>query len=199
MKKYLPNSIITAVTNDDLNTIQKFLKRHAKEPDALNAREKPVKKWTLFGNSEILEPHGDTMLHLALRQRTKHILKELVACKLIDVNVFDLAGQTPLHLAVQYDNPVAVNLLLSAPGIEVNKLDSNGRTPVMLAAMMGRREIVEALLNHGANPMLLSCINANDAAKEAEAFCHDDVAQLIRGHMSYVAAKFADRPQLKRC
>lgn len=58
---------------------------------------------------------------------------------------------SPLHTAVDEEIPAIVDLLLSR-GADVNALDEDGATPLHIAAGYGGVDMVERLLNKGADP-----------------------------------------------
>lgn len=71
----------------------------------------------------------------------------------MDVNTADPSGATVLHWAVRHGNEIVLRELL-ARRANPNRRDRFGDTPLMLAALMGRKEMVAALLAHGAKPDL---------------------------------------------
>jgi serine/threonine-protein phosphatase 6 regulatory ankyrin repeat subunit B len=69
-----------------------------------------------------------------------------------DFRVRNENGLTPLLVAVQAFNPQAsVVELLLAKGEDANETDANGNTPLMLAARFGAFQVIEPLLNGGAD------------------------------------------------
>ena len=60
-------------------------------------------------------------------------------------------GVTPLHIAVFEENKELTSLLLNISGIKMDMETSLGYTPLGFAAMMGFSDIVEILIQHGAN------------------------------------------------
>ncbi|KAF6241888.1 hypothetical protein HO173_000600 [Letharia columbiana] len=61
--------------------------------------------------------------------------------------------QTPLQLAVKSNNKACVTHLLKS-GVNIDASDTDGYTSLHDAARRGQLEIVEALLDHGANPTI---------------------------------------------
>lgn len=62
-------------------------------------------------------------------------------------------GWPPLLHAIHKDQPQSAEALINA-GAKVNYRQSNGETPLMMAAGYGYRDVVQILLNSGADPAL---------------------------------------------
>lgn len=68
-----------------------------------------------------------------------------------DINEMDKRGQTQLSYAASKGNLPAVRSLLKCPDIKVDRPAYNGFTPLMLAVRCNHLEIVQVLLENGAN------------------------------------------------
>ena len=95
-----------------------------------------------------------TVLHTAAVKNNSSLLSLLIQCSGHQapriVNIKDRAGRTPLHLASSASVD-CVRVLLEA-GAGVNVADKKGgQTPLILAAQSGRFDIVELLIQHGAD------------------------------------------------
>ena len=51
-----------------------------------------------------------------------------------------------------------IAIMLIRKGVDVHSLQVNDTTPLQLAALFGKRELVQTLLEHGANPFLKACM-----------------------------------------
>jgi len=69
------------------------------------------------------------------------------------INLMDANGRTALVIAVQRGDKAQVDYLLGRPGIDLNV---GLVSPLHVAVQLGQTKIVEALLQNGANPNLLS-------------------------------------------
>lgn len=75
------------------------------------------------------------------------------------------AGQSLLCIAAQCSSPDVVNYILDY-GLEIDAVQGDGKTALMIAAESGRKDIVELLLNRGANPRIIaSGFRAEDLAR----------------------------------
>ena len=63
--------------------------------------------------------------------------------------------RTPLQLAAEYDRADMIRLL-ALHGASLNTQDKKGRTPLHRATYEGKVEAAEALLETGADPMVLN-------------------------------------------
>ena len=70
-----------------------------------------------------------------------------------------------------------VRLLLSKESTDVNATDVHGQTPLMTASQRGHREIVNLLLQHGANAHAADEDGAT--ALDFEACYQDEVVQVL--------------------
>ncbi len=71
-----------------------------------------------------------------------------------DINAADVYLWTPLHRAAYENRVLTVKVLLRHEGIEVDFQDDHGATALHHAAVRGHREIVETLLEAGADPLV---------------------------------------------
>ena len=118
-----------------------------------------------------------------------------------DVNIKDEYGWSLLHRAVEYNNMAVVKELLESKkiDIEVNlpkdtiitndneKWYADGDTPLLLACYYGYNEIVETLLNYGANLEAKDDIDSAMAIHIAASKGHSDIIEIIM--QSYSAKK----------
>jgi ankyrin repeat protein len=97
-----------------------------------------------------------------------------------DVNAKNYLGVTALHAAVLYGAEVSGVELLIEHGAKVNAVaDAQGWTPLHGAAGMGRADLVEVLLKHGADRTLkdgrgMTPLQVAEAAKK------DDIVKMLQ-------------------
>lgn len=104
-------------------------------------------KWLNHINIE-----GNNALHLAVENQSIHIVTSIVKTG-IESNVLNKKGFAPLHLAIlNNDKDVVLTLLKHGKRIIIDVSDASGASPLILAAREGFVDIVELLLEEGANP-----------------------------------------------
>ena len=107
---------------------------------------------------------------------------EIVKCLLdagASVDARNSIGRTALMFAVTLDRPDTIALLLGA-GADVDAFDAGEKwTPLMFAAAEGHRDVVQQLLDHGAEPGVID-EDGDDASAFASRRGHHEVANLLR-------------------
>ena len=104
-------------------------------------------KWLNHINTD-----GNNALHLATVNQSINIVNSIVKTG-IESNVLNKKGFAPLHLAVlNNDKDVVLSLLNYGKRIIIDVTDSSGASPLILAAREGFVDMVDLLLEKGANP-----------------------------------------------
>ncbi|NXL53924.1 ANR16 protein, partial [Podilymbus podiceps] len=96
---------------------------------------------------------GDTLLHHAARFGHRDVLAYLVEALGMDVEVFNSDYKRPLHEAASMGHGDCVSYLLER-GASVDCLKKADWTPLMMACTRQNLEVITALVEHGANPLL---------------------------------------------
>ncbi|KAL8713738.1 MAG: hypothetical protein Q9220_002264 [cf. Caloplaca sp. 1 TL-2023] len=91
-------------------------------------------------------------LMFAARDNSGEILGELLGDVRIDVNQKDLYGVTALTIAVKANHLLSVECLLGHASIEIDTVDETGSTALIHAVKRGFGDIVDRLLESGADP-----------------------------------------------
>lgn len=86
----------------------------------------------------------------AIKQDNPVTLKALLA-RGFDANTPDPKGQQGLYLALAEPALKAAQVLISWPKTDVNQLNAKGESPLMLAALKGYQDLVEQLIERGAD------------------------------------------------
>jgi len=107
-----------------------------------------------------------TALHAACRVQQTAVAQFLIE-RGADVHAVDLANETPLHSAMMPHSPkeLVALLLRSKPDIDLQNVQ--GETPLMLAVKWGLGDIVDLLLDAGANVAVID-YEGNTALDRAE-------------------------------
>ena len=114
-----------------------------------------LKRSDLSINAVNEKEYNRTALILAVRLGHVNIAASLLEHDNIDVNQSDSSGITALYLATFKNNVFIVQLLLQRPEIDVNRGDSmSRRSPLIIAAERNHTDIVELLLERGADPSI---------------------------------------------
>ncbi|XP_069849593.1 ankyrin repeat domain-containing protein 16 isoform X1 [Dipodomys merriami] len=98
-------------------------------------------------------PAGDTLLHCASRHGRLDILAYLAETCGMDIEAVNRDYKRPLHEAASMGQRNCVGYLLDR-GAAVDCLKKGDWTPLMMACTRKNLEVIQALVEHGANPLL---------------------------------------------
>ena len=127
-----------------------------------------------------LDPSTMTPLHMAAARGSADIARLLIDAG-ADVEAETGTGQGkahPLHLAAEFDH-AAVAALLLEHGAKADVRDSRSNTALLIAAKSGYADVVEVLLQAGADPLAEDASYHDTAIYIAAMKGHLDVVKLI--------------------
>ena len=96
----------------------------------------------------LIDNQKKTPLHYAAENGNIEAIEALTMC---DVNARDKRGMSPLHYAAASGFTEATKTLLKKQGIKVDIKNRCGRTPLFLAVQNGLSEVMDVLIDAGAN------------------------------------------------
>ncbi|WP_341812142.1 ankyrin repeat domain-containing protein [Wolbachia endosymbiont (group A) of Conops quadrifasciatus] len=153
--------ILSAVNNEgrnlnENNVIEKIKERlKVKDKDEYDKWEKA--DFDVNHRFEWLEGRKPTLLHLAVCHEAASVLNALLGVKEINVNaVTGRLEWTPLHEAAYSIHNETVDALLKSKKTNVNAVDKDGWTPLHWAAAVSKKSIVKALVENGADSLLIN-------------------------------------------
>ena len=107
-----------------------------------------VKKLVSGGvNPNTLDPKGELMLNLAIRDKSTDVISFLLTNQATDVNISNKFGETPLMIASIEGNLPVVRALVIGRKAQVDHI---GWTPLHYACSRGHLEVAQFLLANGA-------------------------------------------------
>lgn len=98
-------------------------------------------------------PAGDTLLHCAARHGRRDVLAYLAEACDMDIEAANRDYKRPLHEAASMGHQDCVRYLLGR-GAAVDSLKKADWTPLMMASTRKNLEVIQVLVEHGANPLL---------------------------------------------
>ncbi|KAL3317691.1 Ankyrin-3 [Cichlidogyrus casuarinus] len=102
--------------------------------------------------------NGLVPLHLAA-EADKVVIAQMLIMAGSEISPRTKAGYTPLHTAAHLGHLAMCRFLLQQPGLDVNEPNHNNCTALHLATKQGHSEVVQLLLDSGANPNLTNSFN----------------------------------------
>ncbi|XP_045866977.1 ankyrin repeat domain-containing protein 16 isoform X3 [Meles meles] len=105
------------------------------------------------GRAGCAGPAGDTLLHCAARHGHRDVLAYLVETWDMDIEAANRDYKRPLHEAASQGHRDCVLYLLGR-GAAVDCLKKADWTPLMMACTRKNLEVIQDLVEHGANPLL---------------------------------------------
>jgi ankyrin repeat protein len=107
-----------------------------------------VKKLVSQGiNPNTLDPKGELMLNLAIKDQSNDVISYLLSNQATDIDISNKFGETPLMIASIEGNLPLVKTLVQAKKAQVDHI---GWTPLHYASSRGHLEIAQFLLANGA-------------------------------------------------
>lgn len=143
-----------------------------------------------------LDPKGNPMLIVAIRDKSKKVTDLLLANPATNVNLANKSGENALMMAAFDGDLPTVKMLVLEKKASVNK---RGWAPIHYAATNGHLQIVQFLIAHGAKvnayspsettPLMMAIGSGND---ELIKYLLDNGADLsLRNHEGYTAIDIA--------
>lgn len=189
------DDFFVAILRDDGKTIVELLRRGF-DPDTVDAKGqsglllalKNDADKALAGlltskkiNVELRNAQDESPLMLASIKGNTEAVKALLA-RDADVNK---TGWTPLHYAVSAGNPQQIDIvrLLLENHAYIDAPSPNGTTPLMMAAQYGAMDVVQLLLQEGADPALknqLGLSAAEFALRASRAEAANEITKAVR-------------------
>ncbi|XP_046331690.2 serine/threonine-protein phosphatase 6 regulatory ankyrin repeat subunit A-like [Haliotis rufescens] len=96
------------------------------------------------------DERGKTPLALAVREGYPEVVKHLIRCG-SDINMSDTRSLSPLHSAIAVLNYEIAESLLQAGAVINCQTNDTQESPLMVALSMGRPDLVQLMLNNGAD------------------------------------------------
>ena len=93
---------------------------------------------------------GQPALVLASRGGHEAVVRVLLGCAKVEVNLAQAGGATALYIAAQEGHEAVVELLLAHAAVDPNQAAQGGVTPLWIAALQGHDAVVRLLLSHAA-------------------------------------------------
>ncbi|RJE19111.1 Phosphorylase superfamily [Aspergillus sclerotialis] len=105
---------------------------------------------------DVLKDKDSTTLRLLIKDKRRDLITYLVDSG-YDINTLDFWKRTPLYSVISFgDQPLLADFI--GYGADVTTSDREGITPLQLAVQLGRFDLADLLLKHGASPEDISIL-----------------------------------------
>jgi ankyrin repeat protein len=125
---------------------------------------------------------GRSALSLACGGGHTDCVRALIKYRCGDVNEEDVSGWTPLAWALDRQSPSTVGALLDGREVNLDHQDQSKRTALLWAAVYGYYEVVEMLLQQGANPHITDA-GGHTPLDHAEVYGRTEISSLLKKAM----------------
>jgi len=120
-------------------------------------------------NVNTVDPYGDPMLVLAVKEKSLKVFDYLLSSPQINVNKANSYGETPLMMASINGDLELVKTLVESKQADLNKA---GWNPLLYACSKGRLDVARFLVQHGADvnstspngstPLMMAAMSGNE-------------------------------------
>jgi len=141
-QKVVPNSITQQITRA-ATTAEAYSQRRPSGP------YRPIPAFSQVQGESIRQQTGEEKLITAIKNKDEQAALELIE-QGASLTVKDEEGNTPLSLACEHLPAVAL-VIAKKPRVDVNTKDNTHSTPLMKASLIGYTDLVDILLQKGAN------------------------------------------------
>ena len=156
---------------------------HSDYPHHEDVVELLLNRKKLNVNAVDAENQNRTPLMVAIQMNLERTVDLLLERKDLDVNIADEPrGFSALSYAAAKGSPGLVAALLKRSDLDINQVDSVGRSPLVHAAAFAQThdaEIIQMLLDHGADPNVQDQQGGNTAVTEAIEVIERDNSEAI--------------------
>ncbi len=164
--KLISSALIKAVMADNLGCVR-FLLDHGADANVRETVDSEMSRWALTDDPK---KKGRLVLFWALRQVFLQNRVEIVKALLehgANPNAVDKSGKTALYWAAELGDKEIVTALLEKKGVDPNQCHHESKESLLLRAVyFNRKEIVQALIEGGADLNIESVLGASKDTKK---------------------------------
>eukprot|EP00833_Pecoramyces_ruminatium_P006729 jgi/Orpsp1_1/1180761/evm.model.c7180000074572.1 len=91
---------------------------------------------------------GYTPLHLAINNDNLEVVRMLLRCEKVNVNIYDKYGFSPIFYAILKKRYDILKMLINHPSVKINYKNITGLSPLLFAVVLNNKEALKILLSH---------------------------------------------------